>query len=112
MSTAKDANAQRVIARRTPRVAAAAGPLKIQRSPAACTASTIPKTISSGRYRDAKIKATSFHLIGTRGGNAPLADAWGSVYNREMSLVVVGSVAYDGVETPHGRVARMLGGSA
>jgi sugar/nucleoside kinase (ribokinase family) len=29
-----------------------------------------------------------------------------------MSLVVVGSVAYDGVETPHGRVARMLGGSA
>src|SRR5262249_7019441 len=29
-----------------------------------------------------------------------------------MSLVVVGSVAYDGVETPHGRVARMLGGAA
>jgi sugar/nucleoside kinase (ribokinase family) len=29
-----------------------------------------------------------------------------------MSLVVVGSVAYDGVETPRGRVARMLGGSA
>src|SRR5713101_264209 len=29
-----------------------------------------------------------------------------------MSLVVVGSVAYDGVETPHGRVGRMLGGSA
>ncbi|MGA2433917.1 MAG: PfkB family carbohydrate kinase [Bryobacteraceae bacterium] len=28
-----------------------------------------------------------------------------------MSLVVVGSVAYDGVETPHGRVERMLGGS-
>jgi len=26
-------------------------------------------------------------------------------------LVVVGSVAYDGVETPHGRVERMLGGS-
>ncbi len=33
------------------------------------------------------------------------------MYNREMSLVVVGSVAYDGVETPHGRVERMLGGS-
>jgi sugar/nucleoside kinase (ribokinase family) len=32
-------------------------------------------------------------------------------YNREMSLVVVGSVAYDGVETPHGRVERMLGGA-
>lgn len=32
-------------------------------------------------------------------------------YNQEMSLVVVGSVAYDGVETPHGRVDRMLGGS-
>jgi len=29
-----------------------------------------------------------------------------------MSLVIVGSVAYDGVETPHGSVARMLGGAA
>jgi sugar/nucleoside kinase (ribokinase family) len=29
-----------------------------------------------------------------------------------MSLVVVGSVAYDGVETPHGKVDRMLGGAA
>ena len=29
-----------------------------------------------------------------------------------MALVVVGSVAYDGVETPHGRVDRMLGGAA
>jgi len=29
-----------------------------------------------------------------------------------MSLLVVGSVAYDGVETPHGKVDRMLGGSA
>ncbi len=28
-----------------------------------------------------------------------------------MSLVVVGSVAYDAVETPHGRVERMLGGA-
>jgi sugar/nucleoside kinase (ribokinase family) len=28
-----------------------------------------------------------------------------------MSLVIVGSVAYDGVETPHGRVDRMLGGA-
>ena len=26
-------------------------------------------------------------------------------------MVVVGSVAYDGVETPHGKVDRMLGGS-
>jgi sugar/nucleoside kinase (ribokinase family) len=33
-------------------------------------------------------------------------------YNQKMSLVVVGSVAYDGVETPHGRVDRMLGGAA
>ncbi len=32
-------------------------------------------------------------------------------YNRTMSLVVVGSVAYDGVETPHGKVERMLGGA-
>ncbi len=29
-----------------------------------------------------------------------------------MSLVVVGSVAYDGIETPHGRVERTLGGAA
>src|SRR5512141_2510193 len=29
-----------------------------------------------------------------------------------MSIVVVGSVAYDGVEAPHGRVDRMLGGAA
>jgi sugar/nucleoside kinase (ribokinase family) len=29
-----------------------------------------------------------------------------------MSLVVVGSVAYDGVQTPHGKVDRMLGGAA
>src|SRR5580658_5924463 len=28
-----------------------------------------------------------------------------------MSIVVVGSVAYDGVETPHGKVDRMLGGA-
>ena len=30
---------------------------------------------------------------------------------KSMSVVVVGSVAYDGVETPHGRVERMLGGA-
>jgi sugar/nucleoside kinase (ribokinase family) len=41
-----------------------------------------------------------FHLIGA------------FLYNQKMSLVVVGSVAYDGVETPHGRVERMLGGAA
>jgi sugar/nucleoside kinase (ribokinase family) len=28
-----------------------------------------------------------------------------------MALIVVGSVAYDGVETPHGKVDRMLGGA-
>jgi sugar/nucleoside kinase (ribokinase family) len=28
-----------------------------------------------------------------------------------MSIVIVGSVAYDGVETPHGKVDRMLGGA-
>jgi len=33
-------------------------------------------------------------------------------YNLKMSLIVVGSVAYDGVETPHGKVDRMLGGAA
>ena len=30
---------------------------------------------------------------------------------RSMSVVVVGSVAYDGIETPHGRVERILGGA-
>ena len=36
-----------------------------------------------------------------------------SRYNQSyMSLIVVGSVAYDGVETPHGKVDRMLGGAA
>ncbi len=30
----------------------------------------------------------------------------------DLSLVVVGSVAYDGVETPHGKVDRMLGGAS
>src|SRR5215203_7247819 len=33
-------------------------------------------------------------------------------YNRIMPIVVVGSVAYDGVETPYGKVDRMLGGAA
>jgi len=28
-----------------------------------------------------------------------------------MSMVIVGSVAYDGVETPHGKIDRMLGGA-
>src|ERR1700760_4966028 len=28
-----------------------------------------------------------------------------------MSLVVVGSVAYDGIETPHGKRERILGGA-
>src|SRR3979490_3040429 len=36
----------------------------------------------------------------------------GLLYNQKMSLVVVGSVAYGGVETAHGRVERMLGGAA
>src|SRR4051812_18706898 len=30
---------------------------------------------------------------------------------QSMSLVVVGSVAYDAIETPHGKKARTLGGS-
>src|SRR5271170_1623336 len=29
-----------------------------------------------------------------------------------MSLLVVGSVAFDGIETPHGKVERTLGGAA
>src|SRR5271169_5783315 len=29
-----------------------------------------------------------------------------------MSLLVVGSVAFDGIETPHGKVDRILGGAA
>src|SRR5438445_9514480 len=43
----------------------------------------------------------------SRGPQAPLATI--TFY---MSLIVVGSVAYDGVETPHGKVDRMLGGAA
>src|SRR5438445_11526755 len=42
----------------------------------------------------------------------PVYPRSGGGYNQEMSIVVVGSVAYDGVETPHGRVERMLGGAA
>src|SRR5262249_49162541 len=34
-----------------------------------------------------------------------------ALHSSLMSVVVVGSVAYDGVETPHGRVDRMLGGA-
>ena len=30
---------------------------------------------------------------------------------KRMSLLVVGSVAYDGIETPHGRAERILGGA-
>ncbi len=40
------------------------------------------------------------------GGASPAPDTI-----KTMSLVVVGSVAYDGVETPYGRVERMLGGA-
>ncbi len=29
-----------------------------------------------------------------------------------MPLLVVGSVAYDGIQTPHGKADRLLGGSA
>jgi sugar/nucleoside kinase (ribokinase family) len=32
-------------------------------------------------------------------------------YDESMSVVAVGSVAYDGIETPHGRVDRILGGA-
>jgi sugar/nucleoside kinase (ribokinase family) len=32
-------------------------------------------------------------------------------YDESMSVVVVGSVAYDGIETPHGRVEKILGGA-
>src|SRR5437899_7609439 len=41
------------------------------------------------------------------GGRCRIATIWSY-----MSLIVVGSVAYDGVETPHGKVDRMLGGAA
>ena len=29
-----------------------------------------------------------------------------------MSLLIVGTVAFDGIETPHGKVNKILGGSA
>src|SRR5580693_2351139 len=50
-----------------------------------------------------------------RGAQAPernrrkIPDAWSTL---KMSLLVVGSVAFDAVETPHGKVDRMLGGAA
>src|SRR5580692_2082314 len=40
---------------------------------------------------------------------APILQQW--VQSKHMSVVVVGSVAYDGLETPRGRVARILGGA-
>lgn len=36
----------------------------------------------------------------------------GTLQSKLMSLLVVGSVAYDGIETPHGKVDRILGGAA
>jgi sugar/nucleoside kinase (ribokinase family) len=45
---------------------------------------------------------TTFRLLA-----APLLQSF-----LNMSLIVVGSVAYDGVETPHGKIDRMLGGAA
>ncbi len=42
----------------------------------------------------------------------PPVPRWRLRYTEKMSLVVVGSVAYDGIETPHGRVERVLGGAA
>jgi sugar/nucleoside kinase (ribokinase family) len=35
-----------------------------------------------------------------------------TLQSKLMSLLVVGSVAYDGIETPHGKVDRILGGAA
>ena len=50
-----------------------------------------------------------------RGAQAPERNRWKISDARSslnMSLLVVGSVAFDAVETPHGKVDRMLGGAA
>src|SRR4051795_4883220 len=47
-----------------------------------------------------------------RASRNPRTNSVGCYNLSYMSLIVVGSVAYDGVETPHGKVDRMLGGAA
>src|SRR6202008_768321 len=51
-----------------------------------------------------------------RGEKAAGSDHWQLHFldrgTQRMSLLVVGSVAFDAVETPHGKVDRMLGGAA
>src|ERR1700720_3983070 len=50
-----------------------------------------------------------------RGPQAPECNRWKIPFagsTLKMSLLVVGSVAFDAVETPHGKVDRMLGGGA
>src|SRR6202789_1494287 len=69
----------------------------------------------SGRLRDPtkSNKRRTVPILSTRiASNVMAAISGAGGYNQKMSLVVVGSVAYDGVETPHGRVDRMLGGAA
>src|SRR3954463_15126673 len=46
-----------------------------------------------------------------RASRNPRTNSVGCYNLSYMSLIVVGSVAYDAVETPHGRVDRMLGGA-
>src|SRR5438445_8454009 len=73
----------------------------------ACASSTMDRTIKSAVPRARPLRRIC--------STTPILSAYsprGSSYNKKMSLVVVGSVAYDGVETPHGRVDRMLGGAA
>src|ERR1700679_3854599 len=68
----------------------------------------------SGRLRDPtkSNKRRTVPILSTRiASNVMAAISGAGGYNQMMSLVVVGSVAYDGVETPHGRVDRMLGGA-
>src|SRR5208283_2558707 len=62
-----------------------------------------PAIPASGQARPSKL---AFAASARSGGSVPPVR-----YNQAMSLVVVGSVAYDAIETPHGKRERTLGGA-
>src|SRR5947209_16240082 len=66
-------------------------------------------------FNDSSVRSGNCGSVVSRASACEPVDAAGenqlATINSYMSLVVVGSVAYDGVETPHGRVDRMLGGA-
>src|SRR5947209_994640 len=67
-------------------------------------------------FNDSSVRSGNCGSVVSRASACEPVDAAGenqlATINSFMSLIVVGSVAYDGVETPHGKVDRMLGGAA